>query len=367
MIVGIPREIKDHEFRVALTPDAVQVLTAKGKTVLVETHAGEGSGFVDQEYRDAGAKIVPSPEQLYAEAELIVKVKEPQPQEYSLLHARHVLMTYLHLAASKELTEALVASRCTAIAYEMIQDAHGRFPILQPMSDIAGRMSIQIGAHYLEKHQKGRGVLLGGVPGVESGKVVILGSGNVGSAATRVAVAMGAQVTVISISVEQLRHLDELYQGRVNTRVATPVMVERAVVDADLVIGAVLVPGARSPRLVARDSIQRMKPGAVIVDVSVDQGGCVETTRPTTHSDPVYWVHEVLHYAVPNIPGVVPRTSTLALTNATLPYIVRLVDQGIERVLTEDPGFATGINVRQGKVTCRAVAEAHGLPFDSFN
>lgn len=368
MIIGIPKEIKDHEFRVALTPDAVQVLIAKGQTVLVETHAGEGSGFSDQEYSKAGARIVPSPAHLYDEAELIVKVKEPQPKEYPLLQARHVLMTYLHLAASKELTEALVASRCTAIAYEMIQDDHGRFPVLQPMSEIAGRMSIQIGAHYLEKHQQtGRGVLLGGVPGVESGEVVILGSGNVGGSATRVAVAMGAQVTVISISVDQLRHLDELYQGRVSTRVATTVTIARAVVEADLVIGAVLVPGARPPRLLTRDVVQRMRPGAVIVDVSVDQGGCVETIRPTTHSDPVYWVHDVLHYAVPNIPGIVPRTSTLALTNATLPFIVRLVEHGIERALTEDPGFAKGINVRQGKVTCRAVAEAHGLPFDSFN
>lgn len=367
MIIGVPKEIKDHEFRVALTPDAVKVLVGRGHTVLVETRAGEGSGLTDEEYEKAGARLMPTRSHLYAEAELIVKVKEPQPEEYPLIRSHHILFTYLHLAASKELTEALIASGCTAIAYEMIQDERGQFPILQPMSEIAGRMSIQIGAHYLEKHQGGRGVLLGGVPGVESSTVVILGSGNVGKAATRVAVGMGAHVIVISLNMDQLRHLDDLYHGRISTRASTQVVIEQAVEAADLVVGAVLVPGARAPRLIPRALVERMKPGAVIVDVSVDQGGCAETTRPTTHSDPVYRVHDVLHYAVPNIPGIVPRTATLALTNATLPFIVRLVEHGIEQALTEDPGFAQGVNVRQGTVTCRAVAEAHGLPFDSVN
>ena len=367
MVIGIPRELKDNEFRVALTPNAVNHLTAGGQTVFVENGAGEGSGFSDQEYQSAGAKLISSPEGLFSEAELILKVKEPQPDEYSRLQPHHVLFTYLHLAASKELTEALVHSGCTAIAYEMAQDASGRFPILQPMSKIAGRMSVQIGAHYLEKQQGGRGVLLGGVPGVEPGRIVILGSGSVGSSAARIGVGMGAAVTVISLDLDQLSRLEELYAGRVVTRVSTAVRIEEAVEQADLVIGAVLVPGARAPQLIPRSLVKRMKAGSVIVDVAVDQGGCAETTHPTTHSNPVYRVHEVIHYAVSNIPGIVPRTATLALTNATVPFIVRLVENGVERALKKDPGLAYGVNVKQGKVTCQAVAQAHGLPFEPIN
>ena len=362
MVVGIPKEIKDHEFRVALTPSGVRQLIVGGQAVLVEKGAGEGSGFIDQEYQEAGATMIPSANELFARAELILKVKEPQPEEYSKLHSQHILFTYLHLAASKELTEALLHSGCTAIAYEMTQDAMGRFPILQPMSKIAGRMSVQIGAHYLEKQQGGRGVLLGGVPGVEPGRVVILGSGGVGSSATRIAVGMGASVTVISLDLDQLSRLEELYPGRVRTRVSTHVGIEESVEQADLVIGAVLIPGARAPQLISRSLVKRMRPGSVIVDVAVDQGGCAETTHPTTHSDPVVCVHDVIHYGVANIPGIVPRTSTLALTNATLPFIVRLVKKGIDQTLESEPGLANGLNVWQGKVTSPAVAQAHGLP-----
>ena len=362
MVIGIPKEVKDHEFRVALTPDGVKQLIAGGQAVLVERGAGEGSGFIDQEYQGAGATLIPTPEELFAKAQLILKVKEPQPEEYSKLHSQHILFTYLHLAASKGLTEALLHSGCTAIAYEMIQDAKGRYPILEPMSKIAGRMSVQIGAHYLEKQQGGRGVMLGGVPGVEPGRVVILGSGGVGSSATRIAVGMGASVTVISLDLDQLSRLEELYPGRVRTRVSTQVGIEDSVEQADLVIGAVLIPGARAPQLISRSLVKRMGPGSVIVDVAVDQGGCAETTHPTTHSDPVYCVHDVIHYAVANIPGIVPRTSTLALTNATLPFIVRLVKKGIDETIKSEPGLANGFNVWQGKVTCPAVAQAHGLP-----
>jgi alanine dehydrogenase len=367
MVVGIPKEVKDNEFRVALTPNAVKHLIALGQEVLLENGAGEGSGFLDQEYQEAGARLMSTPDELFQSAELILKVKEPQPEEYSKFHVHHILFTYLHLAASKELTEALLQSGCTAIAYETAQDANGRFPILKPMSRIAGRMSVQIGAHYLEKQQGGRGVLLGGVPGVEPGRVVILGSGGVGSSATRIAVGMGAAVTVISLDLDQLTRLEELYPGRLVTCVSTPIGIEEAVVQADLVIGAVLIPGARTPRLIPRSLVKRMRPGSVIVDVAVDQGGCAETTHPTTHSDPVYRVYDVIHYAVSNIPGIVPRTATLALTNATLPFIVRLVESGIDQALKREPGLANGVNVRQGKVTCQAVAQAHGLPFEPLD
>jgi len=368
MVIGIPKEVKDNEFRVALTPNAVKHLITMGQEVFIENGAGEGSGFLDQEYQEAGATLTSTPDGLFNSAELILKVKEPQPEEYSKFHAQHILFTYLHLAASKELTEALLHSGCTAIAYETAQDANGRFPILQPMSKIAGRMSVQIGAHYLEKQQGGRGVLLGGVPpGVEPGRVVILGSGGVGSSATRIAVGMGAAVTVISLDLDQLTRLEELYPGRVVTCVSTPIGIEESVVQADLVIGAVLIPGARTPRLIPRSLVKRMRPGSVIVDVAVDQGGCAETTHPTTHSEPVYRVYDVIHYAVSNIPGIVPRTATLALTNATLPFIVRLVESGIDQALRQEPGLANGVNVKQGKVTCQAVAQAHGLPFEPID
>ncbi len=365
MIIGVPREIKDHEFRVSLTPEGVRPLCAAGHTVWVEPRAGEGSGFSDEQYHQAGARLAGSKEQLFKEAELIVKVKEPLASEYALFRSGQLLFTYLHLAASLELTKALMEAQVTAIAYETTESQDGSLPMLKPMSEIAGRLAVQVGAGYLERLQGGSGVLLGGVPGVAPGKVVVLGAGVVGSAATEMAVGMGAQVTVINQDLERLRELDALYRGRIVTLASQQSWIDRAVEEADLVIGAVMVRGAKAPKLVSRSVVARMRPGSVIVDVAVDQGGCVETTRPTSHSDPVYRMEGVLHYCVPNMPGIVPRTSTLALTNATLPFIVRLASAGLEPAMRADPGFARGINVAKGKVMCRAVAEAHGMAWTS--
>lgn len=363
MIIGIPKEIKDHEYRVSLTPDGAAVLHRAGHEVCVESSAGEGSGFTDEEYRRAGATIAASKDEVFANAELIVKVKEPLLSECPLFRPGQALFTYLHLASLPDLTKALLDRRILAIAYETTNAKDGSLPMLKPMSEIAGRMSVQVGAHYLEKTQGGRGVLLAGVPGVESGKVVVLGAGVVGTSATRIAVGLGAQVTVINLDLDRLQHLDDLYQGRIVTRAASPAAIEQALREADLVIGAVLVPGAKAPKIVPRSVVSRMKRGAVIVDVSVDQGGCFETTRPTTHSDPVYVVDGVLHYCVANMPGIVPWTSTFALTNATLPYIVRLASDGVDRAIRSDPGLAKGVNLKDGQVTCQGVAEAHGLRF----
>lgn len=363
MIIGVPKEIKDHEYRVSLTPDGAAALRKAGHTVWVEPSAGLGSGFQDDEYRRAGASLASSKEEVFQKAELIVKVKEPLLSECALFRPGQVLFTYLHLASLPELTRVLLDAKITAIAYETTVAKDGSLPMLKPMSEIAGRMSVQMGAHYLEKLQGGRGVLLAGVPGVEPGKVVVLGAGIVGAAATRIAVGLGAQVTVINLDVERLRYLDDLYQGRVVTRAVSEAAIEQAVCEADLVIGAVLVPGAKAPRLVSRALLSRMKPGAVVVDVSVDQGGCFETTRATTHSDPVYVVDGVLHYCVANMPGIVPRTSTFALTNATLPYLMRLASDGVDRAVQSDPGFARGVNLKNGQVTCQGVADAHDLRF----
>lgn len=363
MIVGVPKEIKDHEFRVSLTPDGVRALCAAGHTVSVEPDAGTGSGFSDDDYRKAGARLARTKAHLFEEAELIVKVKEPLPSEYAFFRPGQVLFTYLHLAASAELTRALVDAKVTAIAYETTESQDGSLPMLKPMSEIAGRLSVQVGAQYLERSQGGSGLLLSGVPGVAPAKVVVLGAGVVGTEATRIAVGMGAQVTVINLDLERLRRLDEIYQGRIVTLAANQAWIDQAVVDADLVIGAVLVRGAKAPKLVARSVVSRMRPGSVIVDVSVDQGGCVETTRPTSHSDPVYRVDGVLHYCVPNMPGIVPRTSTFALTNTTLPFIVRIASAGVETAICSDPGLARGVNVAKGTVTCKGVAEAHGMPW----
>ncbi|MEW6542138.1 MAG: alanine dehydrogenase [Nitrospirota bacterium] len=364
MIIGVPKEIKDHEYRVSLTPEGAATLCAAGHTVWVETAAGEGSGFADEHYRKAGAHLARSRADLFQEAEMIIKVKEPLPSEYGLFRRGQILFTYLHLAASAELTRSLADSGVTAIAYETTESQDGGLPILKPMSEIAGRMAVQIGAHYLERLAGGAGILLGGVPGVAPANVVILGAGVVGSAATRIAVGMGAQVTVVNLDLERLRALDDQYQGRISTLAANQPWIDRAVADADLVIGAVLVRGARAPKLVPRSVVSRMTPGSVIVDVSVDQGGCCETTKPTSHSDPVYKVDGVLHYCVPNIPGIVPRTATLALTNATLPFIVRIASAGVERAIRSDPGLARGVNVAGGRVTCQAVAEAHGMAYE---
>ena len=364
MVIGVPKEIKDHEYRVSVTPDGARTLHQAGHDVLIESSAGAGSGYSDEDYRNAGATVAESKEHLFKEATLIVKVKEPLLSECHFFRLGQTLFTYLHLASSPELTKALLDIAITAIAYETIEATDGTLPMLKPMSEIAGRMSVQIGAHYLEKTQGGRGLLLAGVPGVKPGNVVVLGGGVVGSAATRIAVGMGAQVTVINLDVERLRTLDELYCGRILTRASTQTAIAESVMAADLVIGAVLVPGALAPKLVSRELVARMKPGSIVVDVAVDQGGCFETTKPTTHSDPVYLENGVLHYCVANIPGIVPHTSTTALTNVTLPYLLRLASQGVKEAVRADAGLAKGVNMSLGKITCRGVADAHGLRFE---
>ncbi|MBX3305217.1 MAG: alanine dehydrogenase [Nitrospira sp.] len=363
MVIGVPKEIKDHEYRVSLTPDSAASLCQKGHDVWIEPSAGVGSGFTDDEYRKVGAIIANSKAEVFEKSELILKVKEPMVSECALFRPGHVLFTYLHLAAVPDVTKELLGRKVTAIAYETTEAKDGSLPMLKPMSEIAGRMSIQIGAHYLEKTHGGRGVLLGGVPGVEPGRVVVLGAGVVGASAVRMAVGLGAQVTVINLDIERLRVLDDQYHGRIVTRAASPAAIEEAVCSADLVIGAVLVPGAKAPKLVSRVLVSQMRPGSVIVDVAVDQGGCIETTRSTTHSAPVYLLEGVIHYCVANMPGIVPRTSTYALTNATMPYLLRLASEGVERAIRSDPGLAKGVNLKDGKVTHSGVAESHGLPF----
>lgn len=363
MLIGVPKEVKDFEYRVSVTPDGVRLLRQQGHQVLVEPSAGQGSGFADETYRHAGAEIVASKEEVFKRADLIVKVKEPQLSECALFRPGQVLFTYLHLASLPDLTKALMAAGITAIAYETVEAKDHSLPMLRPMSEIAGRLAVQVGAHYLGTVQGGRGILLAGVPGVLPGHVVVLGAGVVGTSAVRIAVGMGARVTVINLDLDRLRLLDDLYGGRIATCAATESAIERAVMQADLVIGAVLVPGARAPRVVSRSLVAKMQAGSVIVDVAVDQGGCCETTRPTTHSNPVYTVDGVVHYCVTNMPGIVPHTSTRALTNVTLPYLVRLASEGVEKAIRSDPGLAKGVNVSNGKITCRAVAESHGLPF----
>lgn len=363
MIIGVPKEIKDYEYRVSLTPDGARVLLQAGHRVVVEPSAGQGSGFSDDAYRQAGVQVAGSKAEVFQQADLIVKVKEPQLSECVLFRPGQVLFTYLHLASLPDLTKALVAADITAIAYETVEARDHSLPMLRPMSEIAGRLAVQIGAHYLGTVQGGRGLLLAGVPGVPPAHVAVLGAGVVGTSAVRIAVGMGARVTVINLDLDRLRFLDDLYGGRIATCAATASAIERAVVEADLVIGAVLVPGARAPKVVSRGLVKKMKQGSVIVDVAVDQGGCCETTRPTTHSDPVYVVDGVLHYCVTNMPGIVPHTSTLALTNTTLPYIVRLASEGVEKAIRSDPGLAKGVNVMNGRITCQGVADAHGLRF----
>ncbi|MDR4479453.1 MAG: alanine dehydrogenase [Nitrospira sp.] len=363
MRIGVPKEIKDYEYRVSLTPDGVRALRQAGHQVVVEPSAGQGSGFSDEAYRQAGAEMARSKAEVFQQAELIVKVKEPQLSECAFFRSGQVLFTYLHLASLPDLTKALVAADVTAIAYETVEAGDRSLPMLRPMSEIAGRLAVQVGAHYLGTAQGGRGLLLAGVPGVPPGHVVVVGAGVVGTSAVRIAVGLGAQVTVINLDLERLRFLDDLYGGRIATCAATESAIERAVVEADLVIGAVLVPGARAPKVISRGLVARMKPGSVIVDVAVDQGGCCETTRPTSHSDPVYTMDGVVHYCVTNMPGIVPHTSTRALTNTTLPYIVQLASEGVDRAIQSDPGLAKGVNVMHGKITCQGVAEAHGLRF----
>jgi alanine dehydrogenase len=358
MIVGVPTEIKDDEYRVALRPVGAELLVGDGHKVLVERGAGKGSGFSDDDYARAGAELVDAAAALYERAELIVKVKEPQPSELARLDARHTVFGYFHFAASKELTLASLQAGYTAIAYETLVDSAGRLPLLTPMSEVAGRMSIQEGAKHLEKPMRGRGILLGGVPGVEPANVVVLGGGVVGANAARVAAGLGANVVIMDINLDRLRELDSTMAANVTTIYSDPYAIDEYVQQADLVIGAVLMPGRRAPRLVSRDLVRRMRAGAVIVDVSIDQGGCVETARPTTHHDPTYLVDEVVHYCVGNMPGAVGRTSTHALCNATFPYVRQIAKLGVDPFLSLDSGRAAALNVRAGKIENPDVASA---------
>jgi alanine dehydrogenase len=358
MTVGVPRERKSDEHRVALTPDGVRELTRWGVPVLVEAGAGVDSSIPDAELAAAGAEIVGTAEDVWSRSELVVKVKEPQPDEYGFLRDDLVLFTYLHLAAYPKVAAALLAGGTTALGYETVQLASGELPLLAPMSEVAGRMAVQIGAHFLERHNGGRGVLLGGSPGVQPGRVVVLGAGNVGWNAAWIAAGMEAEVNLLDIDLDRLRFVDQIHKGRITTLASNQGTIERTVANADLVIGAVLVAGGRAPTLVTDDLVRSMKPGAVIVDVAVDQGGCVETIHETSHHEPTYELHGVIHYGVGNIPGAVPHTSTHALTNATLPYVTVLARHGLDDALAANPALAAGLNVRRGEVVHPAVAEA---------
>lgn len=362
MIIGVPKEIKNNENRVAVTPSGVRELTAHGHKVYVQHTAGEGSGFSDELYVKAGAEILPKIEDVYAIAEMIIKVKEPIKPEYPLIRRDQVVFTYFHFASDRELTEAMVRSGAVCIAYETVELPNHQLPLLIPMSEVAGRMSIQEGARFLEKPQGGMGVLLGGVPGVKPAKVLILGAGVVGRNAALMASGMGADVTITDISLPTLRHVADVMPKNVKTLYSSRHNIEAELPDTDLVIGSVLIPGAKAPKLVTRDMLKLMRPGSLLVDVAIDQGGCFETSTPTTHSNPTYTIDSIVHYAVANIPGAVPRTSTLALTNATLPYALRLADKGWRQACKEDHALALGVNIVEGKVVFPAVAEAWDLP-----
>jgi alanine dehydrogenase len=363
MLVGVPREIKTLEFRVGLTTASVSELVHRGHQVIVQSGAGEGVGLTDAMYRNAGAEIVTSAAEVFDRAELLVKVKEPQPEECRMLRPGQVLFTYLHLAPDPEQTRMLIESGCIAIAYETVTDEDHCLPLLAPMSEVAGRMSIQVGAHALEKHKGGSGVLLGGVPGVEAARVVVIGGGVVGTSAARMAMGMGAQVTVLGRSLNRLKALDLQFGCMLNTVYSTGESVRHYVTNADLVIGAVLVPGAAAPKLVTRDMLREMRPGSVVVDVAIDQGGCFETSRPTTHAEPTYLEEGIVHYCVTNMPGGVARTSAFALNNATLPFTLALADKGYRQALLEDPHLRNGLNVHEGRITYEAVASAHGYDY----
>lgn len=366
MIIGIPKEIKNNEYRVSMTPGGVEALVGAGHQVWVETTAGDGSGFADAEYVAAGARIVPDAASAW-QADMVMKVKEPLEAEFGFLRPNLLLFTYLHLAAVPDLTRELVNKKVAGLAYETVQLPNRSLPLLMPMSEVAGRMSVQVAAHYLEKMNGGRGKLLGGVPGVRPADVVIVGGGIVGINAALMAMGLGALVTIVELSPERMRYLDEVMHGRVVTLSSNPRNMADSVRHADVVIGAVLLPGAKAPKLVTRDMIRSMKPGSVVVDVAIDQGGCIETARPTTHSDPVFVVDGVIHYCVTNMPGAVPRTSTYALSNATLPYALKLANCGLEKAVRDDPALALGVNTYQGHVTCQGVAVAHEMPFTSLD
>jgi alanine dehydrogenase len=363
MIVGLPKEIKDNEYRVGLTPAGARALTEAGHRIIVEKSAGEGSGFEDSLYERAGATIIEKADDVWAGAEMIVKVKEPIEPEYPRMKEGLLLFTYLHLAPDPKQTQALLKSKVTGIAYETITDRRGTLPLLTPMSEVAGRMAVQVGAQYLEKMNGGRGVLLGGVPGVPAARIVIIGGGVVGTNAAKIAVGMGAQVTIVDKNLDRLRELDDIFLSKISTLASSAYAIHGAIAEADLIIGAVLVPGAAAPKLVTREMLKDVSKGSVIVDVAVDQGGCIETTHPTTHSNPTYYVEDVLHYCVANMPGAVPRTSTFALTNATLPYALRLANRGFLGAVKSDPGLKEGVNTYAGKLTYQAVADDQGLEY----
>jgi alanine dehydrogenase len=367
MVIGVPKEVKDHESRVGVTPAGVKALVEAGHKVLVEQNAGNLSSFPDDEYQAVGAEIVGAASDVWRLADMVVKVKEPIEQEYFHFREGLVLFTYLHLAPLQKLTQALLDKKVTGIAYETVKDRAGTLPLLTPMSEVAGRLSVQVGAAYLEKEHGGRGVLLGGVPGVPPGNVCIIGGGIVGTNAAKMALGLGAKVTLVDLNLNRLRDLDDIFNGRLYTLASNSYNVERAVCEADLVIGGVLIPGAAAPKIVTKAMVSKMKKGAVIVDVAIDQGGCIETARPTTHSDPSYEVDGVVHYCVTNMPAAVPNTSTLALTNATFPYVLKLANLGAEAALKADAGFAEGVNTYKGSLTYKAVADNQGRDFTAIS
>jgi alanine dehydrogenase len=367
MKIGLPKEIKDNEYRVGLTPAGVQALSDAGHTLFVQKSAGEGSGFADEQYVNAGATILETADDVWSEGDMIVKVKEPIAPEYPRMRENQLLFTYLHLAPEFELTRQMMERKVTGVAYETITDRQGRLPLLTPMSEVAGRMSVQVGATYLEKMNGGRGILLGGVPGVPAANVVIIGGGVVGTEAAKMAVGLGAKVTIIDKNLDRLRQLDDIFLSKVQTLASSRYAIEEAISHADLVIGAVLVVGAAAPKLVTRDMLKIIPNGAVLVDVAVDQGGCFETTHATTHSNPTYYEEGVLHYCVANMPGAVPRTSTFALTNATLPYALDLANKGFERAIQEDEGLTEGVNTFGGKLTYEAVATSQNLEYTALD
>ena len=363
MIIGVPKEIKLQEHRIGLTPDSVKVLTKKNHKVLVQSNGGFEAGFTNEDYKNAGAQIIDNAEEIFKKSEIIVKVKEPQMNEVKMIRENQIIYTYLHLAAAKELTEGLIKSKSICIAYETVTDDNGRLPLLAPMSAVAGRMSVQAGAHSLEKNQKGRGLLLGGAPGVDPANVVILGGGVVGENAAIIATGMQSKVYVVDKSKDRLKQLHELFGDKIIPTESDKTDLKKLVSECDLLIGGVLIPGSEAPKLVSKEMIKSMKRGSVVVDVAIDQGGCIETSKPTTHADPTYIVDDVVHYCVANMPGGVPRTSTMALNNATLPLLIKIADQGYKKTLLANKNFLAGLNVFKGKITCKGVAEAFNLDY----
>jgi alanine dehydrogenase len=364
MIIGVPKEIKTNENRVALTPAGALELTRRGHTVYIQSSAGENSGFSDSDYVSGGAQVLPGIEEVYAKAEMIIKVKEPIEKEYALIRENQLLFTYFHFASYEPLTRAMIASKAVCLAYETVELSDGSLPLLVPMSEVAGRMAIQEGAKYLEKTYKGRGVLLGGVPGVAPGKVLVLGGGIVGTQAAKMAAGLGAQVTLLDLSLNRLRYLSDVMPANVTTLYSNEYTIRQLVREHDLIVGAVLIPGAKAPKLITRDMLKTMKPGTVLVDVAVDQGGCFETTTPTTHENPTFIIDDVIHYCVANMPGAVPATSTIALTNATLPYAIQLAGKGWQQACRDSTPLKLGLNVVQGKVVYKGVADAFNLPYE---